>query len=405
MSARLVTYRRVFGLPGARAFTLAGLVARLPMSMVSLGLVILVSSRTGSYSVAGAVSASYVGANAVAAVPLARVVDRLGQGRVLGLATTVSCAALALTVVAVQSGWALPLPHVLAAAAGASSPNIGAAVRARWSHVVPDRRLLDTAFAVEAVNDELVFIVGPTVVTLLATLVAPLAGLLAAVAAALVGTWWLVSQRRTEPPRVTPHADGGAPVTMPWGALAPLVGGAVSLGVLLGGCEVATIAFTDERGHQGVSGVLLAVWALGSLLSGLVSGAVVQQRPPPARYRLGSVALTLLLLPMPFVPTIPLLGLFLFLCGFAVSPTMIAAVSWVESLVPASRLNEGIAVFTTGLIAGVAPGAALVGAAVDAHGASAAFWVPVAAGAAGIVLATGASAVRRATAAGLGSGR
>ena len=63
---------------------------------------------------------------------------------------------------------------------------------------------------------------------------------------------------------------------------------------------------------------------------------------------------------------------------------MIAAVSWVESIVPAARLNEGIAVFTTGLVAGVAPGAALVGSVVDARGASASFWVPVAAGAVGV---------------------
>ncbi len=283
---------------------------------------------------------------------------------------------------------------MLAALCGIAMPNIGAAVRARWTHVVPDRPMLDTAFAVEAVNDELVFIVGPTMTTLLATAVDPLAGLVTAGSAALLGTWALVAQRGTEPPVVRPdEATPAAP--MPWGALMPLVGGAFSLGVILGGCEVATIALSDEQGHQELAGVLLAVWALGSLISGVISGAVTQRRTPAARYRLGTLALTALTLPMPFVDGLWALGGFLFLCGFAVSPTLIAAVSWVESIVPAARLNEGIAVFSTGLVAGVAPGAAVVGVVVDAHGASTSFWVPVAAGALGVLLALGSSVRRR----------
>ena len=394
-ASRTSTYGRVFALPGSRAFTLAGLVARLPLSMVSLGLVILVESRTGSYGLAGSVSAAYVASNAVGAVPLARLVDRLGQHRVLGLATSVSAGMLAMTMVAVVGDWPVPVPHLFAALSGLTMPNVGAAVRARWTHVVPDRPLLDTAFAVEAVNDELVFIIGPTLTTLLASAVDPLAGLVTAGIAALVGTWSLVAQRRTEPPvvRVTPDAVA-AP--MPWLALAPLVGGALSLGVLLGGCEVATIALSDERGHQELAGILLAVWALGSLISGVVAGALTPSRAPAARYRTGSVALVALTLPMPFVDGLWTLGGFLFLCGFAVSPTLIAAVSWVESLVPTTRLNEGIAVFSTGLVAGVAPGAALVGVVVDAHGASASFWVPIAAGACGAVLALATSPARRA---------
>jgi MFS family permease len=364
------------------------------MSMVSLGLVMLVSSRTGSYSLAGAVSASFVAANAVVALPLARIVDRAGQGRVLGLAMTASMLWLGLAVISVELDWPLPLPHLLAALSGASMPNIGAAVRARWSHVVDERPLLDTAFAVEAVNDEVVFIVGPTLLAFLAAALDPVAGLATAAVAALVGTWALVAQRSTEPPLVRRSRDERLD-PMPWRALAPLVGGGVSLGVVLGGCEVATIALADERDHPTAAGLLLAVWALGSLISGVVSGAVVQKRDPATRYRIGSIALAVLLLPLPFVTGLVALGAFLFLCGFAISPTLIAAVSWVESTVPGSRLNEGIAAFTTGLVAGVAPGAALVGAVVDRAGASASFWVPIAAGAAGVLLAVTTSATRR----------
>jgi predicted MFS family arabinose efflux permease len=253
--------------------------------------------------------------------------------------------------------------------------------------VVHDRSLLDTAFAVEAVNDEMVFIIGPTVTTLLATTVHPVAGLVAACVSALVGTWWLVSQRRTEPP---PRATAGGEHhtgPMPWRRLAPLVGGAVMLGVLFGGTEVATVAFAEEAGNRAASGLLLATWALGSLISGVITGSMVMKRSPAARYRLGILALALLMLPLPFVDGLWLMAVVLFLAGFAISPTLIASVSWVESLVPADRLNEGMTVFTTGLVVGVAPGAALVGAVVDRSGASASYVVPAAAGVLGALLA------------------
>jgi MFS family permease len=381
------TYRRVLGLPGALVFSLSGLVARLPISMVSLGIVLLVSARTGSYGYAGGVSAAYIAAQAIGAVPIARLLDRFGQSRILGPAVSVSATGLVLLIVAVEADWGTPVPHLFAVLAGVTMPNVGAAVRARWSHAVPDRSVLDTAFAVEAVNDELVFIVGPTLVTLLAAGVHPQAGLLTAAVAALVGTWGLAAQRRTEPPR---HQSVGGPVArdpMPWLSLAPLVLGALTLGVLFGGAEVAVVAFTDERGGTGSAGVLLAVWALGSLLAGLVAGTMAFKRSAAARYRIGTVCLASLMLPMPFLDSTVLLGVFFFLGGFAISPTMIAAVSWVEGIVPRTRLNEGMTVVTTGLTAGVAPGAALVGVVVDHAGAAASFWVPAGAGAAAAVVA------------------
>ena len=99
------------------------------------------------------------------------------------------------------------------------------------------------------------------------------------------------------------------------------------------------------------------------------------------------LALGLLTLPLPFVDGFVPLAAFLFLAGFAISPTLIASFAWIEETVPAGRLTEGITLFTTGLGAGLAPGAALVGLVVDASGASASYWVCVAAGLIGAVLA------------------
>ena len=388
------TYRRVLSVPGALAFSLSGLVARLPISMVSLGIVLLVSARTGSYGLAGGVSASYLVAGAAFAVLQARLVDRYGQGRVLSGAVVLFSVGLALMTFAVQSGWPVPLPHLFAALAGATLPQIGSSVRARWSHVLADKRMLQTAFAFEAAVDESVFMIGPTLVTFLATAVHPTAGLTAAVVAAVAGTFALVSQRRTEPPpRSTRRARGQGP--MGWAVLGPLVVSAVALGVLFGAVEVSTVAFSQEQGNKALSGVVLAVFALGSLLSGLVTGALQIRASNAARYRWGLLALSVAMLPLPFVRGFPLLGLLLFVAGFTISPTLIASVAWVEETVPAGRLTEGIATLTTGLSAGVAPGAAVAGWVIDRYGASLSFWVPVCAGLLGVVVAFGASVLPR----------
>ena len=382
------TYRRVLGRPGALAFSSSGLVARLPISMVSLGIVLLVSTRTGSYSLAGSVSASYLVANAIFAVLLARLVDRRGQARVLLPAVLLFGVALSLMMTAVERELPTPVPHLFAALSGAAMPQIGSCVRARWSYLLGDKRMLQTAFAIEAVVDEAVFIVGPALVTLLSTLVHPLAGLVSAVVAAVLGTAALVVQKSTEPPASRDAAPDTPPAgPMRWSVLAPLTVSAFALGALFGGAEVATVAFAEELGHKAASGALLALWALGSLLAGLVVGAVHVDVANSTQFRWSLLSLALLMAPLPFVEGFFLMGVLLLLAGVAISPTLIASVAWVQETVPPSRITEGIAITTTGLAAGVAPGAAIVGIVIDAYGASASYWVPATAGLLGAFVA------------------
>ena len=101
---------------------------------------------------------------------------------------------------------------------------------------------------------------------------------------------------------------------------------------------------------------MLALWALGSLLSGVITGAMQLRRPTPPGSAGGCSRSALLMLPLPFVDGFVALGVFLFLSGFAISPTLIASFAWIEETVPAGRLTEGITLFTTGLAAGLAPG-------------------------------------------------
>jgi len=384
--AALASYRRVLTIPGAWVFSAGGLLARMPMAMVSLGIVLLVSSRTGSYGTAGAVSAAFLVANASFAVLQARLIDRFGQSRVLPVAAGIFSLGLVGMMAAVEAGRSAPWPHLFAALAGVGLPQIGSSVRSRWSHLIEDKGDLLTAFAFESVADEMVFIVGPALVTTLATTVHPLAGLASAVAATLAGTALLVSQKRTEPP-ASPAGHGHERAPMPWQVLAPLIASAVTMGAVLGGAEVATVALSDELGATSRSGLMLGTWAVGSLVSGVIMGAVQVRAPNAARFRLGMLALGLLMLPLPFVGGFASLAAFLFLSGFAISPTLIAAFAWIEETVPAGRITEGITLFTTGLGAGLAPGAALAGLVVDRSGATTSFWVPAAAGLLGATVA------------------
>lgn len=391
----LSPYRRVLAVPGTRAFSFTGLVARLPISMVSLGIVLLVSDRTGSYGLAGAVAAAYLVGNAGFAVLQGRLADRLGQSTVLPWTILLFTVALSTLMLAVEAGWASPAPHALAVVAGAAMPQVGSCVRARWTHNVPDKRLLQTAFALEAVVDEVVFMLGPLLVTVLATVVHPLAGPVAAVTAGLVGTLSLAAQRSTEPP--VHRGTGRRPPRIPmgWTVLAPLVVAGFAMGVLFAAVEVSAVAFAEELGSRAAAGPLLALFALGSLLAGLVYGTVDWRASAGGRFRWGMTALAIVLVPLPFISGFVGMGIALLLAGIAISPTLIASVALIEQTVPSRRLTEGISMMTTGLYGGLAPGAAGAGAVIDRHGASPSFWVPVVAAALGAAVSLAAPGLRR----------
>ncbi len=258
--------------PGALRFSAAGLVGRLPLSMAGLGMLLLVQADTGSYAVGGSVSAVYMVANAIAALPLGRLVDARGQGRVLALGSIIFGTAMVGLVVTVQAGWPLWASYAAAAVAGATLPPIDACVRTRWAHVLDRPDEVETAYAFEAVVDESVFIIGPIVVTLLSTLVDPVAGIAATVVAGLGGSLAFAAQRGTAPPAHPHDHSAGARVPLPWRSLGPLTVVCVALGLMFGAAEVITVAFADEHGNKSVSGVLLALWALGSLLAGVDHG-------------------------------------------------------------------------------------------------------------------------------------
>src|SRR5262249_39273028 len=197
--AAVNAYRAVLAAPGARSFVAAAFIGRLSLPMLTLGTVVLVHSRTGSYALAGAVTAAAAVAFAAAAPVAGRLSDRAGQARVLVVSLAVHLAGLAALVAAAVADaprWAL---LVAAVPAGAAFPQLPAMVRAPWARLLARHPALPTAYALESVLDEVVYIAGPVLVTTLAARLFPAAGLGGAAVLVTVGTLWFAALRRTEP--------------------------------------------------------------------------------------------------------------------------------------------------------------------------------------------------------------
>ena len=392
-------YRAVLLLPGAAAFSAAGLLARLPISMVGIALVLLVNDASGSYGLAGLVAATFTIVNAVAAPQVARLVDRRGQRRVLPASVAVHAIGL-LGLLALVTA-AAPTASLLAAAvvAGVGFPSIGSLVRSRWSFLLrgapndpgqpelADPRL-QTAFAWESIVDELVFVVGPPLTVLVATAFSPTAALLLILGVLVSGTTALLAQRRTEPRGRPRGSTRGTVVGDP--AVIVIVVTMAAIGTVFGTVEVVTIAFAEEQGSPGAAGIPLAIYALGSMVAGLAYGTVRWRVSVARRFAAGCVVMVSTLLPLPFVGSLFGLGAVLFLAGGAIAPTLIAGFAATERAVPPGRLTEGLTWASTGVAIGLAAGAAVAGRVTDAVGAQPAYTIAVAgAGLAAVVSLAG----------------
>ncbi len=362
--------------PGARAFSAAALVGRMPIAMLGIGTVLLVQDRRGSYALAGLVSAAAALGMAVIAPLVSRLVDRRGQRQVLPWAVLVSATGVLGLLVLAGSGapaWTL-LPF--AAVMSTSSSQLGSCVRARWALVLePGSATLQRAFAWESVVDEVVFVLGPPLVVLAAVL-DPAVGLVGALGLTAAGTAWFVGQHDTQPPV---HAvTARHPAALRSAGLRVLVAAMVCVGLVFGTMEVSMVAFADERGRAALAGPLLALIALGSALAGLAYGAAPQRGPLPRRFRLALVFLVVGLLPMVLATSVPAMVPAALLAGLAISPTLISAYGLVEVLVPAAARTEGYSWLSTGVGVGVAAGFAVSGGVAEAFGAHRALLVSLA---------------------------
>ncbi len=390
-------YAALLRVSGAFSFSSMGFLARMPISMTGLGAVLLVAGETGRYGIAGVIAGVLALSFAVISPQVARLVDRRGQARVLRPAVMLFGAAGVGFVVAVELQAPVWTWFVLAAITGASGPNIGSMVRARWVNVLDDPSVRQTAFAFESVVDEIVFVVGPPLVTFLATAISPPVGFLTAIIIGLIGGMGFATLTSTEPPvtQTTEGRGGRRGVLIP--ALIAVTVTYIAVGTVFGAMDVVVVAYAEEQGQIGLSGVVLAVYAAGSLIAGLAYGAITWQRGLAGRFLLTTLAFAVAALGFLLVNSLLVLAGLAFLAGATIAPVLVSGLSLVESRLPRAALTEGLSWTTTGITIGVTLGAAISGSVVDAIGAQRAFVVQViGAASAGVLALIGYLVVRRA---------
>ncbi|MFI9827221.1 MFS transporter [Streptomyces sp. NPDC051913] len=378
-------YRALFAAPGSKGFSAAGFLGRMPLSMMGIGVVTMVSQLTGRYGLAGALSATMALAAAVAGPQVSRLVDQYGQRRVLRPATLIALVAAAGLLFAAHYRWADWTLYVFSAGIGCV-PSIGAMIRARWAALYRDTPQLHTAYSFESVVDEVCFIFGPIISIGLSTAWFPEAGPLLAACFLAVGVFWLTSQRATEPaPHPREHdGHGGSALRSP--GLQVLVATFVATGAIFGAVDVVTVAFADEQGHKGAASVVLALYAAGSCVAGLVFGLLRFKGAPEPRWLLGICAMAVSMIPLLLVGNLPFLAVALFVAGLSIAPTMITTMSLIEQHVPRAQLTEGMTWISTGLAVGVALGSSVAGWVIDAAGAQAGYGVPAVSGAVAVAV-------------------
>ncbi|RBM16660.1 MFS transporter [Streptomyces sp. PT12] len=365
----LRVYRQVFAVPGARGFIAASMIGRLPMATLSLSIVLLVTHVTDSYATAGAIASGGALCYALVVPRLGYLIDRFGQRPVLRPLAVGFGAAGTLFVLAAQLDapvWAL---FAAGAAFGALMPPLSALVRARWSHLAgrdPSGTLLTTSYSFESVADEMIFVVGPLLVTGL-VLIHPVWGVATVTVFGVLGSLLLAAQRGTEPPVLPVRGTGARAMAVP--GLRLMCGVYVCTAAMFAGWEVSTLAFIEEFGSPWQVGAVMATYALGSAVGGLWYGAREWSMPLDRRFLLAIAAVVLGVGPLWAMPGVGWLWTYSFFSGLLIAPTIIAGYSLVRQGVPAESLTEGMAWLSTAVGLGRALGVLAAGLVIEAHGA------------------------------------
>jgi predicted MFS family arabinose efflux permease len=273
----------------------------------------------------------------------------------------------------------LILVIILGIISGASQPTIGPFIRARWKNVTRNKVQENTAFAMESVIDEVIFIFGPPLVTFLCVVFFDASGLLLAAILVTLGGIWLSSQTKTQPEIHVVGAERGK-AALRYPGIFSLFLVYVLLGAVFGAAEVIAVAFSREKGSPELAGALITAWSVGSLAAGIAMGAIHFKNKLSRRFLIAAFFFALSLLPLPFISTLPALFITLLISGLAISPVLISGYTLIGQLVPQNRLTEGFAWANTGAGLGIALASAISGWVIDNSGAQVAFWVVSAAG-------------------------
>ncbi|MFE5598802.1 MFS transporter [Streptomyces coelicoflavus] len=362
------SYAAVLRVPHARRTFAAALVGRLSYGTVSLALMLSLTRSTGSYAVAGLVMALF-GATSVFLSPYrASLVDRHGPRRaLLPMALLYAALLCVLAEVCRRPGTPEAVLAVTAALAGACTPPLGPTMRAVWARLLPDRALLQRAYSLDGVAEELLFVSGPLLVGALVAVAPPVAGVVLSAVLVAAGTLAFVTSPVTAAPGSDGRRkdDGPAPKGRTDGqvrALLQPVVVAAAVGVSVSAVDLLVVAYAGERGlGDGAVAWVLAALSVGSAVGGLANGAVAWSSPTRARLPFFAAGLGLCLAAAGLAPGLGTLVAAVMCAGLFVAPALTTAYLIAdEGAAPGFRVRAG-AWCNTAVNAGGSAGAAAVG--------------------------------------------
>ncbi|MER6026764.1 MFS transporter [Streptomyces sp. NPDC001851] len=373
------------------------LVGRLPNATAAIALVLFVRAEGGTYSLAGVLAAVYGVANAVGQPVLGRLVDLYGQPRVQLPAAVL--AALSMTLFAFCGTDPLPLAYAAVAAAGLFTPPLEGGLRALWPSVLRGEEQVHTAYAMDAIAQEVMFTVGPLLVTLCVSLWDERAALLVLSLLGVLGALSVVVSPPSRAWRSAPREAHWLGALRSPGLLA-LLGAFLFVGMALGSITVASVSYADGHGGDAVYGWMMAGLGLGALVGGTVYGARQWAGVPERRLRVLVALLAVCYLPLTVTPGAVAMVLLTVVSGVFLAPCIACAFIIVDRHAPRGTVTEAFSWLVTTFTVGASVGTGVAGPVVQAGGTVWGFAVPGAAGAVSLLVLLGTGRVLAAPARG-----
>ncbi|MEO3975340.1 MFS transporter [Streptomyces sp. CAU 1734] len=383
MGAGVTGYGEILRAPYAARLLAGTLVGRLPSATGPIAIMLFTRAEGGSYSLASALAAVY-GAGTAAGQPLlGRAVDLRGQLRVQLPAALVS--ALAMVALAVIGTGELWPACAAVAVAGLFTPPLEGGLRALWPAVLGREDRVHRAYALDAVAQEIMFTVGPLLVTLLVWLWSPAAALLVINALGVLGALAVVLSEPSRAWRSAPREAHWLGALRSPGLLA-LLGSFFFVGLALGSITVAGVAYADDRGSEAVYGLLLAALSFGALVGGVFYGARRWTGEPERRLRILIALLALGYLPLALTPGVAAMTVLSALAGLFLAPAIACAFVVVDRHAPRGTVTEAFSWLVTTFGVGAAGGTAVAGPVVESAGTAWSFAVAGGGGAAALLV-------------------
>ena len=368
------------------ALVASSLLARFPIGINALAIVLYLREQTGSFAIAGAVSGTLAAGSGVGAPVQGRLVDRIGARRVLVPLACVHALALGGIVGLTELGAPTAALIVCGFIAGFAIPPTSSVLRSMWTDLL-EPRLHQAAYALDSTMIEVIFISGPLLTAAIAALTSPAGAMIVSAVAVVTGTTIFTALPPTRHVEPEEHHAGGVLGALASPGVRTLVAISLPTGVGIGMLEVGIPAFSRAEGAAAVAGVLLALWSFGSLIGGLLYGTLPRRRGLLRTHLLVGALLPLTLLPLAFAPSVWVMALLVIPAGCCIAPLLATRNELVGGVAPPGMRTEAYTWPITSFVGGIAIGAALCGVLVEGPGWRTAFAVAAAFAAGGALLA------------------